>query len=155
MKMSEIAATLAVELRELPPQPYLGKRVRAPMSSVGAEVQAGFASLYARLAVLAMAPAGPPFLIAQQPRDGYLEMELGAPCAAPVEAGPGFEAGTLAGGKVAVTVHKGPYEAIGEVYPRLAEWIGGHDLSIAGPPREVYLSGPGEEPVTELVWPVG
>jgi AraC family transcriptional regulator len=152
--MSNITPTFTVEIREVPPQPYLGKRIRAALSVVGPEVQSGFASLYARLAVIAIAPAGPPFLIAEKPDDGCLDMELGAPCAVPARPGNGFEAATLPGGKVAVTVHRGAYGAIGEVYSRLAEWITAQGLTMAGPPREIYLSEPGEHPVTELAWPV-
>ncbi len=152
--MPNVTPTLTVEIRELKPQPYLGKRIRAALGAVGPEVQAGFASLYAKLAASASPAAGPPFLIADRPKDGYLDMELGAPCAGPAPAGGGFVAGILPGGRAAVTVHRGAYDAIGEVYTGLAEWIGAQGLAMAGPPREVYLSGPGEEPVTELVWPV-
>lgn len=152
--MGNSTAALEVEIREMRSQPYLGKRVRAPLGAVGPEVQAGFASLYAKLAHLAVAPAGPPFLVADAPRDGFLDMELGAPCATSVQAGDGFEAATLPGGKVAVTVHRGAYDAIGKVYAELARWITAEGLVTAGPPREVYLSGPGQEPVTELIWPV-
>lgn len=152
--MSNVTPTLAVEIRDTKPQPYVGKRVRAPLSGVGPEVQAEFGSLYAWLSKMAVAPAGPPFLIADTPKDGHLDIELGAPCVVPVKAGDGFEAGTLPGGRVAETVHHGamtpsarsirssPNGSLRRVSPR---W---------GPPREVYLSGPGEEPVTELVWPV-
>lgn len=152
--MTNNTPTLVVQIRETTPQPYLGKRVRAELGHVGPEVQAGFAALYARLTQVAMRPAGPPFLIAQAPAGGYLEMELGAPCVRPVESGEGFEAGTLPGGKVAVTVHRGAYDTIGKVYSALADWIASQGLTPVGAPREVYLSGPGEEPVTELVWPV-
>lgn len=152
--MSNNMPTLTVEIRETKPQPYLAKRLRAPLDAVGPEVQAGFASLYARLSNIAVQPVGPPFLIAGAPNAGHLDIELGAPCARPIESGGGFEAGTLPGGKVAVTVHRGAYDAIGKVYSALAGWISSQGLTPNGPPREVYLSGPGEEPVTELVWPV-
>ncbi|HET7337936.1 MAG TPA: GyrI-like domain-containing protein [Candidatus Dormibacteraeota bacterium] len=146
--------TLTVEVRDTKPQPYLGKRLRAPLTAVGSEVQAGFASLYARLTNIAVQPVGPPFLIADAPKDGYLDMELGAPCARPVQASDGFDGAMLPGGKVAVTVHRGAYDAIDKVYTALAEWMSSNGVSPNGPPREVYLSGPGEEPVTELVWPI-
>ncbi len=147
-------AVLAVEIREVEAQPYLAKRVRAPLASVGASVQQAFAELYHRLEASNARPSGPPFLIADFPRDGYLEMEIGAPCAAPPPGGDGFEARILPRGRVAVTVHRGSYESIGELYPRLAEWIAANGLTMAGAPREVYLSPPGEEPVTEVAWPI-
>ncbi len=152
--MSTMKTALSVEIREVPPQPYLGKRFRAPLTDVGSRVQAGFADLYHRLSATGTAASGPPFLIAGFPSNGHLEVVLGAPCSGAPPSGDGFEAGTLPGGRVAVTVHRGPYETVGAVYPRLAEWIAANGLVTAGPPREVYLTPPGEEPVTEIAWPL-
>ena len=152
--MTKATAALVVEIREVRPQPYLGKRLRVPMGSVGSRVREGFGALYQRLSATHTPDAGPPFLIAEQPRDGYLDVELGAPCAAPPPAGDGFEAGILPGGREAVTVHRGTYEGLGDVYGQLHEWIAAHDLAITGPPREVYLTPPGQTPVTEIAWPI-
>lgn len=145
---------LSVAIREVEARPYLAKRVRAPMAQVGASVQEGFAALYHRLQEAKSKPAGPPFLIADFPQDGYLEMELGAPCDSPPPGGEGFEPRTLRAGREAVVVHKGSYDSIGEVYRQLADWISAGGLTMAGPPREVYLTPPGEEPVTEVAWPI-
>lgn len=152
--MANSAPAFIATIREVQPQPYLAMRVRAAMDKVGPAVQAGYSSLYERLATTAGTPSGPPFLIADRPTGGFLDMELGAPCTKAPESGGGFEGRTLPGGKVAVTVHRGSYDSLGEVYQRLAEWITAQGLQIAGPPREVYLTPPGEEPVTEVVWPV-
>jgi effector-binding domain-containing protein len=152
--MPSTAPAFTATIREVQPQPYLGMRVRAAIGEIGPAVQTGYAALYERLAKTHGRPAGPPFLIAQVPTGGFLDAELGAPCATPPEPGDGFESGTLPGGKVAVTVHRGSYESLSEIYQRLAEWIGAHGLSMAGPPREVYLTPPGAKPITEVVWPV-
>ena len=145
---------LPVEIREVGPQPYLGKRARAPLGEVGAAVQQGYGALYHELERTHTAPAGPPFLVAGFPEGGYLDFELGAPCATPPAATDGFEAGTLPGGKVAVTVHRGSYDSLAQVYPRLQAWIEANGHRPSGPPREVYLTPPGQEPVTEVVWPL-
>lgn len=147
-------AALDVEIRDVQPQPYLGKHLRAPLEGVGASVRDGFAALYHALAAEGAQASAPPFLVAQRPQDGYLEMEVGAPCVSAPHAPEGFEAGVLPGGRVAVVVHRGSYEGIGEVYTRLEEWISAHGFAIAGPPREVYLTPPGVEPVTEIAWPI-
>lgn len=146
---------LEVEIRDVTAQPYLGKHLRAPMAAAGEMVQKAFADLYQRLQEVGCTPTAPPFLVADYPKDGILAMELGAPCATPPPAGNGFEPGTLSAGRVAVAVHRGSYDAIGPLYGRLSEWIATHGLTMAGPPREVYLTRPGEDPVTELVWPIG
>ena len=60
------------------------------------------------------------------------------------------------GGEVAVLVHAGPYDTLHESYGVLTEWVAGHGYRPAGPPQEIYLTGPDEPgpPVTELRMPV-
>lgn len=130
--MSVPAATgtsLEVEIRGVVPQSYLGKRIHAPVGDVGNNVQKGYADLFAKLAAAAVVPAGPPFLIASDPQGGEMDIELGVPCVAPPAAGD------------------------------LSRWIVANGHTMAGPPREVYLTGPDvagpEAEVTELIWPIG
>ena len=50
----------------------------------------------------------------------------------------------IGGGEYAVTVHKGPYENLGQTYARLCgEWLpaSGREMR-ASPPLEVYLNSP-------------
>ena len=65
----------------------------------------------------------------------------------------------LPGGRVAYTLHSGPYESVGPIYAVLQKWIQEHGHECAGPPREVYLVGPGQvsDPAafrTEVQWPI-
>ena len=148
------AGTFMAEVRDVKPQLYLSRTFRARLDVVGPKVKAAFAALYEQLAKTGNQPSGPPFLVVHAPEDGYILVEAGAPCSSSPVAAEGFESAELAGGRVAVTVHRGPYERLAEVYPALAAWIANQGLTTAGPPREVYLTPPGEEPVTEVVWPV-
>lgn len=63
---------------------------------------------------------------------------------------------TLEGGLAAVIVHVGPYEELAGTYQALGSWIEEHGYHIAGPVREIYLTGPDEPgpPVTEIRMPV-
>ncbi|QIN79646.1 MerR family transcriptional regulator [Rubrobacter marinus] len=58
---------------------------------------------------------------------------------------------------MAATVHHGPFDTIGVAYAALLAWIEGNGYRVAGPHREVYLSG-GEQGnpdyVTEIQVPV-
>jgi DNA-binding transcriptional MerR regulator len=67
-----------------------------------------------------------------------------------------LEPRTVPGGEVAVIVHVGPYEAIGESYQALAGWIGEHGYRVSGPCRELYLNSPMDPgpPVAEIRMPV-
>lgn len=150
---------LNVSVRELAPQPYLGTRLRAATGSVGATVQGGFVRLFSQLESARKPPLGPPFLIASEPRDGFMEIELGVPCASPAPTAAGLHAATLPGGRAAVATYRGRYEDIGPAYEALANWIAAHGHIMAGPPREVYLTGPAdvarpEDHLTELIWPI-
>ncbi|MBP2031182.1 effector-binding domain-containing protein [Methanohalophilus levihalophilus] len=64
----------------------------------------------------------------------------------------------LAGGKMAKTVHKGPYEAMVPTYEKLYAWLEENRKQIIGPMWEIYLSDPREVPpedyVTEIYVPV-
>jgi effector-binding domain-containing protein len=149
---------LEVQIRGVVPQPYLGKRFRAPAGAVGSFVQRGYGELFAKLAEAGVAPAGHPFVIASAPLAGAMDIELGVPCAAPPIGGDLY-AGTLPGGRVAVTTHRGRYDAIGPTYEALSTWIAANGHATAGPPREVYLNGPDDvagpdEYLTELIWPI-
>ena len=151
-------SSLEVHIRGVDPQPYLGKRFHAPVGDVGSFVQRGYGELFARLAEARVAPAGHPFVIASAPLGGAMDIELGVPCAAPPIAGDLY-AGTLPGGRVAVTTHRGPYDAIGPTYQALSTWIAVNGHAPAGPPREVYLNGPDDvarpdDYLTELIWPI-
>jgi len=65
---------------------------------------------------------------------------------------------TLPGGKMARTVHHGPYETCEPTYLKLFSWICEHHFQIAGPIREIYPNDPRqvnpEEIITEILVPV-
>ncbi|NTU79645.1 MAG: MerR family transcriptional regulator [Chloroflexales bacterium] len=76
--------------------------------------------------------------------------------AAPVPAGGRIKVYTLPGATVASTMHRGPYEQMGQAYAALMAWIQANGYRIAAPSRELYLQM-GETPdghVTEIQFPV-
>ncbi len=64
----------------------------------------------------------------------------------------------LPGGKMAHTIHYGPYESCESTYLKLFDWIKEKGLRISGPIREVYPNDPREVPpekiITEIFVPV-
>jgi len=148
-----------VSIRELPGQDYLGLTMRSAVGSVGQDVQNAFQQLYTRIAEAHSRPDGPPFLIASPPKDGMMEIEVGAPCTPVPEPTAGLHAGRLEAGRAAVVLHRGPYDGIGPMYAKLFAWIGQHGYRQTCPPREIYLNGPDDvkspaDYLTELVVPV-
>lgn len=65
----------------------------------------------------------------------------------------------MPGGRHACTIYAGPYSRIGTSYAAIMKWISDNNLSIAGPPYEVYLVSPADtndedKYVTEICYPV-
>jgi effector-binding domain-containing protein len=46
------------------------------------------------------------------------------------------------------------YPQIVAAYDAVWEWAKEHGRDFAGPPREIYRFGPGEERVFEIAWPL-
>ena len=64
----------------------------------------------------------------------------------------------MPGGKMAKTVHKGPYEDCGTTYEQLFTWLAQNHVKVTGPTREVYLNDPNEvspeDILTEIYVPI-
>jgi len=91
-------------------------------------------------------------------QEGTAVIDIAFPVAAAVAGSDTVKCYKLAGGTMAKTVHKGPYEACGATYNALFEWLGKQGKHISGPTREVYLNDPREvkpeELLTEICAPV-
>jgi len=76
----------------------------------------------------------------------FRSMEICAPVARTTDPPAGWQMQELPASTFVTLLHVGPYDTIGAAYDSLTAWIGAHDLAIAGPPREVYLSEPETPP---------
>ncbi len=150
-----------VVVKTVPEVRGLGMREKvAGPAGIGEFIGDGFTGL----GMAGLNLAGPPMTIYHDPEfsSESIDVELvcpvlpGAKGPLPTPAGRTLEPCTVAGGEAAVIVHVGPYEALGESYQALADWIGQHGYRVSGPPREIYLSAPMDPgpPVTEIRFPV-
>lgn len=108
-----------------------------------------------------LAMTGPPFARYPEIGMGTLVLEAGVTVAAlPADVpGNGIETLTIPAGPAAVAVHYGPYDRLPETYREIEGWIQAEGRTAAGPPRETYLTDPGERPdpetwETEIVQPL-
>lgn len=144
-----------IGIRDVEPQPYLGRRVQASMSEIGQAMGEAFVGLHGILAEHGIRPVGPPFAQFHSDTLGSdLDYEVGLPVARRLATG------ELPGGQVAFALHTGAYSAVGPVYQALSAWLQEQDREVGRLPREVYLVGPGQtdDPAgyrTEVVWPLG
>ncbi|MGZ5302001.1 MAG: GyrI-like domain-containing protein [Actinomycetota bacterium] len=140
--------TYQVLSRELPTQRVATIRERVAMTAIGKAMGEGFAEVARAVEETGAEIDGLAFAIYHEME---VDLELGFPVVGEVDAGRVHSA-TLDGGRVACTVHTGPYEEIGSAYDALTRWVQLHGERVIGPPREVYLNEPAADvvPLTEV-----
>jgi effector-binding domain-containing protein len=144
----------------------MSKRLPVRLSEIGGVISAAFGEVYGHLGRRGVEPDGPPFVIyhGMPESDAPFDVEICAPTTRATDPPAGWQVQELPAGTFATLVHVGPYDTLGTAYGTLTAWIGAHELAIAGPPREVYLSEPEtppeqvktivEFPVSEVATPV-
>jgi len=157
-----------MELRRLAPQPTVCVHLVIPMSEadMGALFGRYLPLVASRLRDVGATAAGAPFGRFHQWGGDVADIEIGVPVTAPpaglrplsaVEPGePGVS--ELPGGLMGVALHRGPYNGLPAVYPKLGEWIRSQGHTPGEGPWEAYLDDPQAVAHatlrTEVVWPV-
>jgi DNA-binding transcriptional MerR regulator/effector-binding domain-containing protein len=112
-----------------------------------------------------IAPAGPlgalyPEVIADESTPAPLEafMPVGVPAPLPEDRGP-VVVSEVPAARVAVLVHTGPYDTLGDCYRRLGAWVAHHARPAPAPVREIYLVSYDQTDDlarfrTEVQWPI-
>lgn len=103
--------------------------------------------------------AGPPTTRYITFGPGLVTIEAGMPVAGHAEGSGDIMAGSLTGGDVISTIHKGPYDTLNLGYEALQTWMIENGEESGGAPWESYITDPGEVPdpaewLTEIVQPL-
>jgi effector-binding domain-containing protein len=116
-----------------------------PVSRIPPFIQEAFGQLYGIVAARGIRPAGPPSAIFDQRPDlvDEADVEVWVPVE-PTVVPDDVEVSRVPEVPVASTVHRGPYEEMGEAYAAIDTWIAEHHREAVGPIRETYLNGPAE-----------
>lgn len=154
------------EIRELTPQPAAAVRLQVETGRLAELFDEHLPNIAHRLADMGVEPAGPPYARYHEFGEERVDVEIGIPVASPVpnvpalaDARPGeMGSAELPGGRVAITVHRGPYDGLSSTYHQLHEWIHGQGADEGAGPWESYVEDPSEVDQaalrTEVFWPL-
>lgn len=143
---------------DLPGQPTLAVRSRAPVDQLNVVLGPLWGKVMAHASSLPATPAGPPYVAYHNMDMQDLDLEVGFPFGEALPGSGDVVAGEIPAGPAVQTIHRGPYENISEGYVALRSWLEEHGHEPAGPAYEHYLNDPAEvapeELLTRLVWPI-
>jgi effector-binding domain-containing protein len=148
-----------IVVKELASQPVVSIRVKCHAAEIGAMLGEILPEVFRYLRTHDTWPSGPPFTRYHGFGETEVDIEGGMPVSVRLPGSGRIAAGELPGGKVATTVHLGPYEKLPDAHDALHVWMREHKMEPAGAQWEYYWTDPGQEPdpskrKTELVWPI-
>jgi effector-binding domain-containing protein len=95
--------------------------------------------------------AGPPFARYHTVPPAPLDVEAIFPLTGSLPSRGRIRSVRLAGGPAIQVMHEGPYDTMVGAYEAIEHWLREHGRARSQPPREVYLTGPGQAPQRTLV----
>ena len=126
--------------------PFLYVRRQIEPERIAEALGEMFGAVYGHATKLGIPFAGPPTARYPSFGPGMITIEAGMPIAGSAESDGEIVLGTLAGGDVASTVHKGPYDSLSKAHQALEKWSVENGVQAAGAAWEVYVTDPGEVP---------
>lgn len=151
-----------IHVKQVAPQVVVTERCHTRLAELGKTMRATLAKVATSVDPAAAAQGAPFAFYYNEPfRPEDIDVEMGLPVTpdARVTETNEVHRRQLPGGPVAWTIHVGPYSAIGAAYDALCAWVDQHGHKRTGPPREIYVIGPGpgvsrEEYRTEIEIPI-
>lgn len=133
-----------VKIKEVDAQPIISIRARTSIARIGDDIGQAFGELFRYLGRSFRRPAGPPFSLYHDEdfKEEDVDLEICVPTKKLLGGRDSIIARELPAGRLAYTLHVGPYENISLSYQALIGWIKDHGHEISGPARETYLVGP-------------
>ena len=145
------------ELEEQLAQPALTVRTRAAVQDLPQLFGKTYGEIMQYLGELGEQPAGMPFAAYFNMDMQNLDIEIGFPVARQFAGRGNIQPSEFPGGKLATTLHIGPYDQCGAAYADLSNWIKEHGYEPTGVAYEVYMDGPETPPEkirTQIIYPL-
>jgi effector-binding domain-containing protein len=149
-----------IEIKDVPAQPVLVIRQRAPLEKMSEVIPAAFEEIAGYLHERGLEPIGPPTTICPYADDeGMVDVSNAWTIGSDVTGRGRIEATTLPACTVLAYEHRGHYNELDRSYRALQELVEREGLTIAGEPREVYWTDPEDLPdpadwLTEIQFPI-
>lgn len=156
--------TYDITIQDVAAVPVIFQARKVEREQIGTALAECLPAVFGYVMENGLAPAGHPFVRYNSMSSAYFEIHAGIPLVEAASDDPPAESamsrGKLPAGRVATTIHTGPYEGLAAAYAELDRWIEASEHTSSGPPWEVYLTDPGEVPdpaqwQTQVFFPVG
>lgn len=151
--------TLSIVRKDIPAQHVLFIRRRIAPSQLQATLGECFGKLFSYAAKAGLPIAGWPICRYVVTGLGLWTIEPSIPIAMPAKGEGEIESGVLPAGPVALGIHGGAYETLGDTNAAIERWIESNGFKPQGSAWEQYVTDPGEHPNpadwrTEVYWPI-
>jgi len=151
-----------VTMKEVAPEQAAGIRGQYPISQVPEIMGKGFGLVMEALTAEGVRPAGGALAIYHGWTKDTVDVEIALTVQGvffPQGGRSGVKASMVPGGKVAFTVHVGPYDQLEAAYGAIQDYAKTNGLTLSDTMWERYLTDPAVEPdlskhVTEVYWPL-
>ena len=136
-----------IEVTTIASMPALSVKDSVKATDIGVFLETYFPQLYMYTIRQGGTPTGHPYAVYYSwDPEGLILMEAGIPLTEALEGEGVMMATKTPGGKVVKAVYYGPYEETAKVYNALEQYMNVLKIEKAGPPWEVYVTDPMQEP---------
>jgi|LGVF01.1.fsa_nt_gb effector-binding domain-containing protein len=147
---------LEIGIVEVQPQMVLGMRKKGKYE----EIRTMLPEVWQFAVERGIQIEGPPIFVFHEMTDaaaktadakGNADIEVAVPVSGKVDGTDKIKCYEMPGGKMAKTIHRGPYQELEFTYEKLLAWLEQSGKRLVGRAREVYLNDPRRVPQEELL----
>ena len=149
--------TYHCEIKDQTAQPTLSLRTHAAVGDLPQLLGQTFGAIMRYLGELGEQPVGAPFVGYYNMDMQNLDIEIGFPVSRPLPDRGELKGRALPAGKIATTLHIGPYDSIAPAYEALTQFVQASGYTPTGVAYEIYFSDPSTPPEkiqTQIVYPL-
>lgn len=148
-----------ISRQSIPESTFLHKKGRCSHADIATTLGPLLGAVFQHAITHGLELRSPPTTLYQAWGPGMVTIHAGLMVAAAANLPDAMFVETLPACEAAVAIHTGPYDGLADAHAAIEQFLAEQGLAKAGPPREVYLTDPGEVPdpaqwKTQIIWPV-